>query len=56
MLFLEGQSYLNLISNNCPKCLEQNECAYEQELGKVYSKVDRFQDPFQRVSIDPQAI
>ena len=30
-----------------------NEWAYNQELGKVYVKVDQFQYPYQRVSVDP---
>ena len=29
VLFPEGRSYVNLISNSCPRCLEQNEWAYE---------------------------
>ena len=43
MLCPEGRSYLNLISNSCPRCLEQIAWAYEQELGKVYVKMDQFQ-------------
>ena len=53
VLFPEGQSYLHLTSNSCPTCLEQNEWAYQQELGKVYVKVNQIQHPFQSLSIDP---
>ena len=55
VLFPEGRSYLRLIFNTCPRCLEQNEWAYKQELRKVYVKVDQFQQPFQQLSIDPLA-
>ena len=49
MLFPEGRSYLHLISNSCPRCLEQNEWAYEQELGSVYVNVNQFQHPCQLI-------
>ena len=32
---------------------EQNEWCYQQELEKVYVKLDQFEHPFQNVSIDP---
>ena len=39
-LFLEARTYLHQIVNSCPRCLEQSEWCYEQELGKIYVKMD----------------
>ena len=49
----EARKYLNQIVNSCPRCLEHLEWCYEQELGKVYVKLDEFEHPFQNISIDP---
>ena len=41
------------IPNSFPRCLEQSEWGYKQELGKIYVKLDEFDLPFQNISIDP---
>ena len=33
--------------------MEQSEWCYEQELGKIYVKLDEFDHPFQNISVDP---
>ena len=46
IFFPEGRTYLHQMVNTSPRCLEQSEWCYKQELGKIYVKLDEFDHAF----------
>ena len=48
ILYPEARAYLHQIVNSCPKCLEQSEWCYQQQLDN-----NSFERAFQNISLDP---
>ena len=53
VLYPDARNYLHQIADTCTRCCEQSEWSYQQQLGKIYVKMDTFQHAFENISLDP---